>query len=158
MLESDVLSGPFFVFFIPVFYVFQGVELTNPMIVGPAIYYVVLSLACTLIIPECDKRLAHVFFQGSPSGIQDCIGIKAVCSMVPGASIGVNRSFLSQGVCVSSGDAYESSSCKIYRCLWCWGTLGQYSCRAQREHRRTGRQPDRHRELYVHPPSSSTEF
>jgi len=36
--------GPFFLFFIPIFYIFQGAKLTDPVVVYSSIYYVVVSL------------------------------------------------------------------------------------------------------------------
>ncbi|KAF8663416.1 hypothetical protein AX16_000988 [Volvariella volvacea WC 439] len=42
VLTHTALS-PFFVFFIPVFYIFQGAKYTDPVIVGSAVYYVVIS-------------------------------------------------------------------------------------------------------------------
>jgi short-subunit dehydrogenase len=43
VLANTALS-PFFVFFIPVFYFFQGAKLSDPIIVLSAIYYVVISI------------------------------------------------------------------------------------------------------------------
>ncbi|EAU84355.1 retinal short-chain dehydrogenase/reductase [Coprinopsis cinerea okayama7 len=41
---SHTAFSPFFVFFIPVFYVFQGAKLTDPVIIGFGVYYVVISI------------------------------------------------------------------------------------------------------------------
>jgi hypothetical protein len=38
--------GPFFVAFIPIFFVFQGAKVTDPGIIGWGVYYVALSLFC----------------------------------------------------------------------------------------------------------------
>ncbi|TFK43755.1 retinal short-chain dehydrogenase/reductase [Crucibulum laeve] len=41
---ANTAFSPFFVFFIPVFYFFQGVKLTHPVIVFSSVYYVTISL------------------------------------------------------------------------------------------------------------------
>ncbi|KAF8165566.1 retinal short-chain dehydrogenase/reductase [Crassisporium funariophilum] len=43
VLANTALS-PFFVFFIPIFYIFQGAQLTDPIIILSSIYYVVVSV------------------------------------------------------------------------------------------------------------------
>ncbi|GLB34049.1 putative short-chain dehydrogenases reductases (SDR) family protein [Lyophyllum shimeji] len=43
VLEHTVF-GPFFVFFIPVFYIFQGAKFTDPVVVISSIYWVFISL------------------------------------------------------------------------------------------------------------------
>ncbi|KAK1228442.1 hypothetical protein PQX77_008505 [Marasmius sp. AFHP31] len=57
-LLSKVLShtvfSPFFVFFVPVFYFFQGAKLTDPIIVTSAIYYVFL---CVIWFTKWSSRL-----------------------------------------------------------------------------------------------------
>jgi len=48
-LKPDLfLTGPFFTFFIPVFYVFQGAKLTDSVVVVSACYYVAVSVFCML--------------------------------------------------------------------------------------------------------------
>ncbi|KAF8969422.1 hypothetical protein BDZ97DRAFT_1795557 [Flammula alnicola] len=41
---ANTAFSPFFVFFIPIFYIFQGNELTDPTVVLSAIYYVAISV------------------------------------------------------------------------------------------------------------------
>ncbi|KAG5654612.1 hypothetical protein H0H81_011587 [Sphagnurus paluster] len=41
---AHTLFGPFFLFFIPIFYVFQGAQFTDPVVVYSSIYWVVVSL------------------------------------------------------------------------------------------------------------------
>jgi len=43
------LLGPFFLFFIPVFYVFQGAKLTDRIVVLSASYYVAVSCFCAVL-------------------------------------------------------------------------------------------------------------
>ena len=38
--------GPFFVFFIPIFYIIQGANLTDPIIIACSIYYAFVSAFC----------------------------------------------------------------------------------------------------------------
>ena len=38
--------GPFFVFFIPIFYIIQGANLTDPIIIAWSIYYAFVSAFC----------------------------------------------------------------------------------------------------------------
>ena len=38
--------GPFFVFFIPIFYIFQGAKLTDPIIIACSIYFAFVSAFC----------------------------------------------------------------------------------------------------------------
>ncbi|TEB35735.1 retinal short-chain dehydrogenase/reductase [Coprinellus micaceus] len=41
---SHTLFSPFFVFFIPIFFIFQGAKVTDTSVVGFGVYYVVISL------------------------------------------------------------------------------------------------------------------
>ena len=41
--------GPFFVFFIPIFYIFQGAKLTDPIIITSSTYYILVSAFCRSI-------------------------------------------------------------------------------------------------------------
>jgi len=41
---ANTAFSPFFVFFIPIFYVFQGAKVTDPIIITSAIYYVAISI------------------------------------------------------------------------------------------------------------------
>ncbi|ETW84065.1 hypothetical protein HETIRDRAFT_438999 [Heterobasidion irregulare TC 32-1] len=41
---SHTAFSPFFVFFIPIFYIFQGGRIQDPQVIGPFIYWVLLSL------------------------------------------------------------------------------------------------------------------
>ena len=38
--------GPFFVFFIPIFYIFQGAKLTDPIVITSSTYYALVSTFC----------------------------------------------------------------------------------------------------------------
>jgi hypothetical protein len=38
--------GPFFVFFIPIFYIIQGANLTDPIVIACSIYYAFISAFC----------------------------------------------------------------------------------------------------------------
>jgi len=44
--------GPFFVFFVPVFYIFQGAKLTDPIIITSSTYYVLISAFCRSRNPQ----------------------------------------------------------------------------------------------------------
>lgn len=41
------MPGPFFTFFIPVFYYFQGARWPAPVVVIPAVYNLALCVFCT---------------------------------------------------------------------------------------------------------------
>lgn len=45
-----ILLGPFFLFFIPVFYIFQGAKLTDSVVMWSGAYYVAVSLFCGLYL------------------------------------------------------------------------------------------------------------
>jgi hypothetical protein len=40
------LSGPFFIYLVPIFYIFQGIEWSSPTVIVPAVYGVLLTLFC----------------------------------------------------------------------------------------------------------------
>ena len=46
VLSTNVLLGPFFTFFIPVFYYFQGSRWPSPILVISSGYYVLVSIFC----------------------------------------------------------------------------------------------------------------
>lgn len=38
--------GPFFIFFIPIFYIFQGAKVTDPIVIASSAYYALVSAFC----------------------------------------------------------------------------------------------------------------
>jgi hypothetical protein len=48
--SKSIFAGPFFTFFIPVFYVFQGLSYTNPAVVISSAYYVAVCAFCALVV------------------------------------------------------------------------------------------------------------
>jgi hypothetical protein len=62
---DTILPGPFFVFFIPVFYIFQGAKYTDPIVVSSAVYYAVVSSFCelssTAVIPDSLSHMCRVY-------------------------------------------------------------------------------------------------
>jgi hypothetical protein len=49
-LSKCLFSGPFFTFFIPVFYVFQGLSYNNPAVLISSAYYVAVCAFCMLVL------------------------------------------------------------------------------------------------------------
>ena len=49
--------GPFFVFFIPIFFIFQGAKVTDTSVVGFGVYYVAISLFCEFLPSSSASRL-----------------------------------------------------------------------------------------------------
>ncbi|KAF5388295.1 hypothetical protein D9615_000616 [Tricholomella constricta] len=41
---AHTLFGPFFIFFVPIFYIFQGAKVTDPIVIYSSIYWVLISL------------------------------------------------------------------------------------------------------------------
>ena len=97
--------GPFFVAFIPIFFVFQGAKVTDPGIIGWGVYYVVLSLFCEysfLLVFSLTKS-----GQGSSGGILGCIETRAAYSSALHHSTGANKSWSLQEALTSSHSLSE---------------------------------------------------
>lgn len=98
-LTINASSGPFFTFFIPLFYYFQGSRWPSPILVLSSGYYVLVSAFCELFLLLTPHGMTQPLdFQGSPSGIPACTVIRVACSLVLAASTGVNRLSSSQEV------------------------------------------------------------
>lgn len=82
-------KGPFFIFFIPVFYFFQGAKLTDPVIVLSAVYYVVISVFCE---PHVSFGISQTdILKYSPNGIHGSTATKEALLLVRGDSTGENK-------------------------------------------------------------------
>ncbi len=89
---SDTSTGPFFLFLVPVFFIFQGHKLEHPSILVSSAYLVLVSLFCASS-PTVINLLQTLFsFQGFRNGTLGCIAIKEVCSSGQVRSTGVNKS------------------------------------------------------------------
>ena len=87
-------AGPFFVFFIPVFYIFHGARLNDPIVVTSALFFVVISFFCEqdAIAIQMNQLDQNDIMQGSSNGTRSYTVIKAACYLRTSHWIGVNRS------------------------------------------------------------------
>ena len=82
--------GPFFVFLMPIFYIFQGAKLTDPIIIASSIYYVLVSAFCRSRSRQVDLfKLTRT--QGLQSGIQNCTAIKEASFSAQHLLTGANK-------------------------------------------------------------------
>ncbi|KAK0230484.1 retinal short-chain dehydrogenase/reductase [Armillaria fumosa] len=85
---SHTAFSPFFIFFIPIFHLFQGAKITDPIIVGWGVYYVIISLFwlvkwCSLLYrnqgdilfapPRLDWGEQIVVITGGSSGVGELL-------------------------------------------------------------------------------------
>lgn len=93
---NQSLPGPFFTFFIPVFYYFQGARWSDGIVVYSAIYCAAMCAFCgsptIAFLSSCDSP-SDVFAlsKGSSSGTPACTGTKETCSSARHVLTGENR-------------------------------------------------------------------
>jgi hypothetical protein len=122
--------GPFFVFFIPIFYVFQGAKLKDPIIITSSIYYVLVSAFCGSRNPANRSQLTGP--QGSRNGIQNCTATKEGSFLAHHLLTGVNKSFLLLAV-RSRCQVIDTDLSPFPRRIWYRRTIGKYSSGSKRD-------------------------
>ena len=122
--------GPFFIFFIPIFYVFQGAKLTDPIIIVSSIYYVLISAFCRSRKPA--NRLQLTGSQGSQNGIQNCTATKEGSFPAQHLLTGVNKSFLLLAV-RSRCQVMDTDPSPFPRRIWYRRVIGKYSSSSKRD-------------------------
>ena len=83
-------EGPFFTFFIPVFYYFHGARWPEPIIVIPVVYNIAISAFCEYQAVLVQVRELNVV-QGSSSGILGCTVTREAYSLALVGLTGASR-------------------------------------------------------------------